>query len=412
MRNRRSLRVATPFAIILALLAATISLAGTRAVTWPIVDHYGYAAYSSSTASCSASFVDIGDSGTPLVLQPSGADAALDDGAAVVSLAATFELYGRSVTSLVASTNGYLALVDSLDLDSGGDFSNDCPLPAIPEPGPAASGRILVLHDDLDGSTGPGAMLSEHFATCPRPSEAVGAEPCTVIQWDTWSTPSGGAFDVQAVLYHQSFEVAIQYRGTPPAGASVGLQDFDARTALSPTCEGAALTAGPAAVCFYEPRFPATGPEADLEVQLEDAPAEVLAGTSAAYLVTITNNGPSPVTGATIEAVIDPTISCTWTCDSGPGSSCTGGPINGSLSDTVDVAPSSVLTYELTCPVGAGDGDLLSVTVTVTATTPAAVTDPVAVNDAVVTSAAIIPGDLFADDFETGNTTAWTITQN
>jgi hypothetical protein len=408
MRRRRSFPVLSPFAVALALLAATMSLASVRPVTWPVVDHYGYEAYDSSTASCSASFVDIGDSGTPLVLQPSGAEAALDDGAAVVFLTEAFELYGRSVTSLVASTNGYLALVDSLDLDSGGDFSNDCPLPAIPEPGPAASGRILVLHDDLDGATGPGAMLSQYFATCPRPSETLGAEPCTVIQWDTWSTPSGGAFDVQAVLYHSSFEVAIQYRGTPPAAASIGIQDFDARTGLSPTCDGATLAAGPAAVCFFEPRFPAGGAEADLEAQLEDAPAEVLAGASAAYLVTITNNGPSPVSGATVAAVIDPAITCTWACDAGPGSSCTAGPVNGPLTDTVDVAPSSVLTYELTCPVEAGDGDLLSLTLT--ATTPAAVTDPVAANDTVATSATIV-GGLFADDFETGNTTAWTLTQ-
>ena len=98
----------------------------------------------------------------------SDSDPAEDDGGAAIALAAPFELYGQPATTLVMSSNGYLALAPSLAAEDGGDFSNDAALPAIPDNARGVAARILAYHDDLSGFDTAGSGLYEYFATCPR----------------------------------------------------------------------------------------------------------------------------------------------------------------------------------------------------------------------------------------------------
>ena len=118
------------------------------------------------------SWVDISATGTNL---GSG-----DDATSQVVLSAPFNFYGTNYSALQMGTNGYLSTDPS---DAGGDLSNDCAtFPVAPSTG--GGGRFYVLHDDLNISSGnSGSMYSQYFASCPRPSDALTGEPCTVCQW-------------------------------------------------------------------------------------------------------------------------------------------------------------------------------------------------------------------------------------
>ena len=59
---------------------------------------------------------------------------------------------------------------------------------------------------------------------------------------------------MQVVLYHASGEIAVQYRDVDPdarAGATFGIQDGDARSALAFAC-GSSATPLPAATCYFD----------------------------------------------------------------------------------------------------------------------------------------------------------------
>lgn len=389
-------------AVVLVLATAVAAPADAgRPLVWPLVDDAGTQAWDSTQSACAAAFADISATGTQLVLSDG------DDGGAVIALTEPFQLYGEELSSLVVSANGYLAATGSLLRDSGGDFSDDCPLPAIPEPGPAATGRILALHDDLAaGATG--QVFQQHFASCPRSSEAVGDESCTVVQWDQWASLDGGTtFDLQVVLYHSSFEVVSQYRGVVPADATVGLQAADASTALAPTCAGAGLPAGPHALCFFDRRFPPGGPIHDLGVEIDQAPATVSTGDTVQLVLSVANAGPSPVADAAVTSVLTGGSTCTWTCTPDSGTDCTSGPVNGQVADAVSLPPDTVITYLVDCVLGSSLPDPLVLSISVE---PPALGDDPVLGDNTETATMTVTDALFADDFESGGSTAWSAT--
>ena len=64
----------------------------------------------------------------------------------------------------------------------------------------------------------------------------------------------------EAILYHTSFEVSLQYHdvdGSQGGSASVALQDPAAGSAAVYACDGSRPVAAAQAVCFFDPRFPA-----------------------------------------------------------------------------------------------------------------------------------------------------------
>ncbi|MEM6797044.1 MAG: hypothetical protein AAF725_23920, partial [Acidobacteriota bacterium] len=143
--------------------------------------------------------------------------------------------------------------------EAGGDFSEDCPLPAVPDNPPSANPRIMPFHNDLDGDGPGGTAYVEYFSDCPRPSEA-GLESCTIILWDGWSVFMGaGTYDLQAVLYH--FSGLINFTYDDPAGlldsttAAVGIQNELADDAAVYLC-AAPATLDQNAVCIFDPSCP------------------------------------------------------------------------------------------------------------------------------------------------------------
>lgn len=222
---------------------------------------YSYAvAESPADATCGFDYIELGDAARPLPLRSGHARADADDGGAVVVLRQPFELYQSPVRSLVVSGNGYLAAADSLAVEDGSDFSNDCTLPARADNPSASQNRIYVYHDDLRPQAG-GAVRQDYFDTCPRMAASGAPEACTVVEWDRFEraspVPSTQPLQVQAVLYHRTHEIALQFGSMDDsrgAHATIGLQGFDGRTARLASCNSARQPASRQAVCFFDPR--------------------------------------------------------------------------------------------------------------------------------------------------------------
>lgn len=217
-------------------------------------DQFGYQL--SSDAACASQWVDISASGQALSLQAAGAEAASDEGAALVSLSEAFEFYGREYLRLVVSSNAYVAFAETLAEENGADFSNDCPLPAVPDNGAAKLGRVAVLHDDLQAGSG-GEIYQAYLNPCPRPGDFPG-EACTVIQWQNWDyhNQTGASLSFQLLLYHQSRQLVAQYQN-PGAissdSATLGLQSPRLDSAASFACNTAASVPSGGSWCATYP---------------------------------------------------------------------------------------------------------------------------------------------------------------
>jgi hypothetical protein len=226
-------------------------------------DLYGYSLSSSRLgSSCGFDYVDLAKAGGEVDLVQGHPRAADDDRAGVVALARPFELYQSPAKALVVSGNGYLALADSLKVDDGSDFSNDCSLPVRPDNPSATPNRIYVYHDDLRPRAD-SSVRQAYFPVCPRNSAAGVPEACTVVEWNgferTGPIPSTQPLRAQAVLYHDSHEVALQYASVDDSGAAqatIGLQGFDGRTARQASCNTRGRVAASQAICFHDPRRP------------------------------------------------------------------------------------------------------------------------------------------------------------
>ncbi|GAB2494705.1 hypothetical protein [Arenimonas alkanexedens] len=229
-------------------------------------DLYGYTLAGSEVGTdCTYDYVDLGEGAAVLSLQAGHPGAASDDLAAVLHLAAPFEFYQLPNSALVVSANGYLAAADSLAREDGADFSNDCSLPARADNAAAVQNRIYVYHDDLRAQAG-GSIRHAYFPTCPRASAVDVAEDCTVIEWNRFERAaplrSSQPLRAQAVLYHQSHAIALQFASVDDsrgAQATIGLQGLDGRTARQAGCDKLDQIKSRQAMCFFDPRQRRTG---------------------------------------------------------------------------------------------------------------------------------------------------------
>ncbi len=234
------------------LLLPVIAPTGDRdPVIFP--DNYGY----TWTNQCATNYLDISATGTVLPLIASGVDSAKDEGIAIMPLSTPFEFYGQVRSEIYISSNGYIAMGN----DDGGDFSNDCTLPAIPGNPNASPARIYALHDDLDGLINDGTLSTQFFASCPRLAEALGDQACTVIQWNNWSKHNtSDVIDFEVILYHTSYQIVVQYNlSNGGSEASIGLQNASARSAANFSCNSSNSIPSASSVCFYDPRSPPSG---------------------------------------------------------------------------------------------------------------------------------------------------------
>jgi len=367
------------FLIVMAALAFATTVWAQRPAAPVSPDAYGYRMVDQSDSDCSYDFVDLRGTGTPLSLTASGADPAQDDGGALLALAAPFQFYGQAVAQIVVSANGYLAISDSLAVEDGGDFSNDATLPAIPGNLHAAPSRLMPYHDELSGHDSGGTIYSEFFGNCPRPSESLGAEPCTVIHWSDWGLAGvSDPFELQALLYHDSWQVVYQVapQAATLVGGTIGIQDARARSALQYGGVSVSLTA-PTAVCIFEPRFPAEGPSADLEVTIDDAVEVVASGQSVTYEIGVLNRGPSPVDSVSVTNDLSALlVNCNWSCVAAENSNCTSAG-SGPIVDTLQLASNGWADYVMQCDVAPNPGEVVN---TVTAQA-AAVVDAIPINN-------------------------------
>ncbi len=123
-------------------------------------------------------------------------------------------------------------------------------------------------------------------------------------------------------------------------------------------------------------------PRADLLVTKTDGQATAIPGQQIDYTVTVTNDGPSYVAGASVSDAVPAAITGVgWTCVVAGGGSC--GAASGSgngVTTTVDLGPGATATIEITGTVSPSASG--SISNTVTATVPAGVVDPVPGNNA------------------------------
>ena len=361
-------------AALLCALAPALTQGEVRPAGNPFPDAHGYRLFDQDAAECGFNFFDIETSGTAILFTASGADPAEDDGGAVIALGAAFELYGESLTSLVVSSNGYLAGATTLVAEDGGDFSNDLMLPAIPDNAVGVPLRILPYHEELSGFTTGGTVYHQYFAVCPRPSEALGVEACTVVQWTDWALRgSANTFDLQALLYHDSFQLAFQIRPgtTALTGGTMGIQNRRASIALQYRPDQPLST--DTAICFFEPRYPSGGPVADLEISNADTVDIATPGQPVTYEIGLLNRGPSPMLGAEVDNPLPASlVGCSWTCLSSEGSACNTSGV-GAIDERVDLAPGGWVDYLFTCDTAPVEGAVVH---TVSTTLPAGATDP------------------------------------
>ncbi|KAA3640257.1 MAG: hypothetical protein DWP95_08940, partial [Proteobacteria bacterium] len=206
--------------------------------------------FGNSSAQCYTKFIDISQNGThhPWTLGPVTGTTADDEGYAKIQLGQSFQHYDQTVSTLVASTNGYLNTYGNAN---GIDWDNDCPLPASPDKD-STGGRIAVMHDDLNSST----FYHKSFNDCPRDAETGENLACDVFLWKGAYYYGGAAInsmDIQAILYPHSSQWVFQHRGPGADGASatVGIQNTAATDGLTFACDTANSLSEEQAVCVY-----------------------------------------------------------------------------------------------------------------------------------------------------------------
>ncbi|MFV0543221.1 MAG: PKD domain-containing protein [Marinicella pacifica] len=218
--------------------------------TQPVSDHFG-----NTTAQCQADFIDISNSGTRYnwIKGPVSDVTPDDEGYANIQLDQSFQLYDQTVSTLVASTNGYL----NTNANANGiDWDNDCPLPATPDKD-STGGRIAVMHDDLHSSQ----LYHQSFNDCPRDAETGENLACDVFLWKGAYFYGGAAInpmDIEAILYPDTSQWVFQHRGPGADGesATVGIQNAAANDGLTFACNTVNSLSEEQAVCVFHKDYP------------------------------------------------------------------------------------------------------------------------------------------------------------
>jgi uncharacterized repeat protein (TIGR01451 family) len=128
-------------------------------------------------------------------------------------------------------------------------------------------------------------------------------------------------------------------------------------------------------------------------------------GTDTTYIVTVSNNGPSDVTGATLADTFPSAISgATYTAVPSGGATGFTASGNGNISDTLFLPAGSSVTYTVTAPIDPGATGTLSNTATVMA--PATATDPIPGNNSDTDNDTLTPTADLGITVSDGTTTA------
>ena len=130
-------------------------------------------------------------------------------------------------------------------------------------------------------------------------------------------------------------------------------------------------------------------PRADLSVTKTDGLTNVSSGGNSTYTIVVTNSGPSDVVGASFADLMPTGLAgVTWTCTSVPGSACGAASGSGSISDSIDLASGTSVTYTVSATVSALDGTISN---TASIAAPTGTTDPVPGNDSATDTTIVDP---------------------
>ena len=113
----------------------------------------------------------------------------------------------------------------------------------------------------------------------------------------------------------------------------------------------------------------------NLRVAKTANPTQAVPGTTLTYTITVTNDGPSPVTGATVTDTMPSVLTgVAWTCTASSGSACNTASGTGNINTTVNLANGGTATFTVTAQVPANATGPIANTASVTP--PTGVTDP------------------------------------
>jgi len=113
----------------------------------------------------------------------------------------------------------------------------------------------------------------------------------------------------------------------------------------------------------------------NLRISKTANPTKPVPGSNVTYIIVVTNDGPSPVTGATVtDDVPSPLTNATWTCTASSGSSCGAASGNGNINTTVNLANAGTATFTLIAKIPANV--TAPITNIATVTPPTGTTDP------------------------------------
>lgn len=147
--------------------------------------------------------------------------------------------------------------------------------------------------------------------------------------------------------------------------------------------------------------------EAELSITKDDGQAVARPGQALVYSIVVSNLGPSDAESATVtdEFPLE-LLDCSWTCAPQGSAQCTPGPIPGPIQDSVSVPAGDSLTYTASCTV-ANDA-LAGVQNQAEVQADLPTVDPDLSNN--LTTDTDQPETIFADGFETGDTSQWSAT--
>ena len=255
-------------------------------------------------------------------------------------------------------------------------------------------------------------------ATTARVQNAIPAN----VSSQTWTcaTTSGGgtcsaasdsgAIDRNVTLPSASsvtFTVTASISATATPGSTLSSTAYVSTVDNDPNLANNSATDGPDTILAYI---------ADLAITKTDNRTTVVRGTTGViYTIVVTNNGPNPVTGATLTDTLPGATRFAvttggWTCSASAGSSCTAtGTGNASRGGSVSLLNGGTATYTLTGNVP-GNAPLGASTNTATITAPAGVTDNPANNTATDVDTILPPLSITKDDGRTTVTRGTTVT--
>ncbi len=239
----------------------------------------------------------------------------------------------------------------------------------------------------------------------------------TVLHYDgdTWTTQTSGTtehlFDVWGVDASEVYAVGLggtilHYDGMAWSPETSGTD----KMLLGVTRAGDRMLAvGDSGVVRSRPIQPYAA-LSDLAITKTDGVVEALPGETVTYEVQVSNlTAGAGLMAATVVDRPPGELTCTWTCTPSGGATCTRGPWTGDLSDRIELPNAATALYTGECVIDAAATGWLVNSATVAV--PAGVVDPEPANNLASDTDILWSENLiFADGFESGNTSAWSKT--